>query len=178
MKDYFEDNPQSKRKVLEMFTVANEYCLFLEKAEEYPTEVLLDFLLKISPLLYLKGALLPAIITENEDKEERFVVEQQWEDLHNVLKDKFKENNVFHKLASPDTLSGDEMKGSIAENVADIYQDLKDFVMLYMKNTYTAKEAAVFQCYLLFRSHWGPLLLEIQPQLHQLLYDKELKQEE
>jgi hydroxymethylpyrimidine pyrophosphatase-like HAD family hydrolase len=173
MKDYFEDDPQAKRKVLEMLTVANEYCLFLEKAEEYSLEVLLDFLHRVLPLLYLKGSLLPVIESENEGKEERFVVEQQWEDLFNTLKNKFNEKDSFVKSLPADFIAEDITKGSCAENLADLYQDMKDFVMLFMKNTFTAKEAAAVQCHQLFRTHWGPIIAELMPQLHRLIYETE-----
>ncbi|MEI6576518.1 MAG: DUF5063 domain-containing protein [Bacteroidota bacterium] len=171
MAEYFEDDVQVKRKVLEFLTVANEYCMFLEKAEEYSLDILLDFLHRMLPFLYLKGSLLPKITTENEDKEERFVVEQQWEDFFNVMKKKFQSKDLFIKSLAADFLPEDVIKGSVSENLADIYQDMKDFVMLYTKDTYTSKEIAVLQCQLLFRTHWGPAALEILPHLHSLIYD-------
>ena len=42
------DDPVYSRKVLEMLTVANEFCLFLEKSEEYSEEELLNTLLFVA----------------------------------------------------------------------------------------------------------------------------------
>ena len=54
-------DPVYSRTVLELLTVANEYCLFLEKAEGYDRLDILLFLQKICPLIYIKASLLPDI---------------------------------------------------------------------------------------------------------------------
>ena len=127
------DDPVYSRKVLEMLTVANEYCLFLEKAEEYTFDELLNFLQKIAPLIYLKSALLPDVDVEDEDAVEHYVSEEQWETLFNILYNKFGEDDQFHFIDHHERSHNDPVKGSLAECFTDIYQDLKDFLLLYQK---------------------------------------------
>ena len=164
------NEPAYSKNVIEFLTVANEYCLFIEKSENYSKIDILQFLQKISPLLYLKGSLLPVVNVENKETNERFVTEEQWETIFNELRKKFNkdDNYWFIDFNSPD--ENDPVKASLAENFADIYQDLKDFVMLYQKNTRAAKQNAVYECKLLFKTHWGYCITNAQKAIHHLLY--------
>ena len=54
-----EKSPVYGRDVLELVTVAVEYCAFLEQTEGKTRMSFVDTLMKLLPLLYLKAALLP-----------------------------------------------------------------------------------------------------------------------
>ncbi|TSA24632.1 MAG: DUF5063 domain-containing protein, partial [Bacteroidetes bacterium] len=45
-------------QVLEMLAVANDFTLFIEKAEEYTREQILNYLHRVLPAIYLKASLL------------------------------------------------------------------------------------------------------------------------
>ncbi|MFZ4520670.1 MAG: DUF5063 domain-containing protein [Bacteroidales bacterium] len=167
------DDPVYSRKVLEMITVANEYCLFLEKAENYSAEELLNFLQKISPLIYLKSALLPDIEVEDEDAVEHYVSEEQWEFLFNVLYNKFGERDQFYFIDHHEKSHNDPVKGSLAESFTDIYQDLKDFLLLYQKPLKSFKENAVRECRRLFETRYGYKLMNAQSAIHVIQYPDE-----
>jgi len=162
--------PVFSKNVIEMLTVANEYCLFLEKAGEYPRESVLSFLQKIGPLIYLKASLLPDITDVNDDAAEHFVKEEEWEAMLNSLHAKFGEDDQFYYLDHHEKSSTDPIRSSLSETFADIYQDLKDFVLLYQKPQKAAMEYAVYDCKRLFENHFGFLLVNGQQILHYLLY--------
>lgn len=158
------------RQVIELLTVANEYCLFLEKAEMYDKETLLDFISKIAPLLYIKGALLPAVVVTDPESNERFVTQEQWEAVFLVLQEIFGEDDLFW-IAYPESDGQYTMiKVSLAEQLADIYQDMKDFIMLYQKNLRTSKENAANEIKKLFTSHWGVRIAQLQRHVHTLIH--------
>jgi hypothetical protein len=161
------------RHAIEMFTVANEYCLFIEKASEYTVDEILDFVLKISALLYLKGLVLPLTEPENTDALERYVNEEQYESVYNDLKAKFGTDDDFFFIDYAIPNEDNPVKGSLAEHYADIYQDLKDFVLLFSKGSVQAKENATAIVKQLFNNHWGPRLLSVQQALHFRLYDSD-----
>ncbi len=161
------------RKVLEMITVANEFCLFLEKAEDYSLEELLNFLQKISPLIYLKSALLPDIEVEDEDAVEHYVSEEQWEGMFNILYNKFGEKDLFFFVDHHERSHHDPVKGSLAESFTDIYQDLKDFLLLYQKPLKAFKENAVNECKRLFETRYGYRLINAQSAIHCIQYPEE-----
>lgn len=160
------DDPLYSRKVLEMLTVANEYCLFLEKAEDYTREELLSFLQKIAPLIYLKSVLLPEIEVVDETAIEHYVNEEQWENLFNLLYNKFGEKDQFYFVDLHEKSHNDPVKGSLAECFTDIYQDLKDFVLLYQNPLRSFKENAVNECKRLFETRYGYRLINAQSAIH------------
>jgi hypothetical protein len=65
------------------------------------------------------------------------------------------------------------LKASISEHLTDVYQDLKDFVLLYQKNLAYAKQNAVFECRTLFISHWGSRIASLMPALHAIAFHNE-----
>jgi len=163
-------NQAHSRQIIEMLTVANEYCLFIEKSGEHSLDQLLGFLQKVAPLLYIKGALLPEIEVTNPEADERFVTEEQWGDIFADLKTKFGDDDTFWSFDPMNFAADDARKLSLAEIFADVYQDMKDFVMLYQKNTTAAQENAASSVRSLFFIHWGPRLAFAVNQLHYLLY--------
>lgn len=168
-----KEDPIASRSVLEMLTVAHEFCLFVEKASEYKQEDILNYMQKISPLLYLKGTLLPEIIPEYPEANERYVTEEQWEGVFNPLREKFAEIDQYWYHDYNDVDVNDPIKGSLAEKFADIYQDLKDFTLLYQKNSRAAKENAVAELKKYFVTHWGFRLVTAHRYIHYQLMAKQ-----
>lgn len=170
MNDSGENLAQSK-SVLEMVTVAHEFCLFMEKVDSYPKEDVLNYFQKIIPLLYLKGSLLPDIEVSDETYLERFVTAETWEIVFNDVRNKLKPDDEYWVLEYSDDTEA--VKASISENLTDTYQDLKDFVILYSKNTQTARENAASECKLHFETHWGIRLINALKAIHLLKFKKQ-----
>lgn len=170
MADSIPSDPVYGRNVLEMLAVANEYCIFVEKTDEYTTEELYGFFQKISPLLYLKGELLPIIDPAHPEANERFVTEEKWETVFNSLWAKFQLSDEFWFADATFVANPEILKASLAEHFTDIYQDLKDFLILYQRNSIAAKENAVAECRRLFANHWGVRIANVQRALHYLIY--------
>lgn len=162
-------DPLYSPHILELITVANEFCLFTEKVEDYPREDVIEFYRKILPFLYLKGTLLPEIIPE-EEKPQRFVAQQEWETVFNDLRTVFADDDEFFFIDHADPVDSEPWKGSIADHIADIYQDLKDFIMHFQVNTYTAQQNAVNICWNLFRTHWGERATRAHYVIHMLSF--------
>jgi hypothetical protein len=154
------------RPVLEFLTVANEYCLFFEKAESYSMEDILEYFQKMAPLLYLKGCTLPVVEVADASFNERFVTEEQWEEVFKTLRKTFGTSDVFFHLDH----NADSVEASLGDKMADIYQDMKDFVLLFQKNHQYAKECAVAEIRALFPDRWGPALLQALNACHLILY--------
>jgi hypothetical protein len=154
------------KKVIEMITVAHEFCLFFEDAEKYNSQQILEYFQKIAPLCYLKGSVLPKNIEPDPDFLERFVNEEQWENLFKLLREKFEQKDVYYIHDH----NFDSTEVSLADNIADIYQDLKDFVMLYQKAPLQSKACAVAELQKLFENHWGRRIVQALPRIHDILY--------
>lgn len=170
MQDNQHEQILNSRAVLEMLTVANEYCLFFEKAEKYSRDDILNYFHKIAPLLYLKGSLLPDIEADEDTFGERYVTEEQWEEIFKTLREKFAEEDVYFVHDQ----NYDTIEVSLSDNLADIYQDMKDFVMLYQKNISFSRENALAQIRNLFYDHWGLRVLDALRAVHKLLFRHKL----
>jgi hypothetical protein len=170
-------DPVYSQSALDMFTVANEYCIFVEKAVNYPKPDVLSYFQKILPLMYLKGALVPEIEVEYPEANERYVTLEQWQNVLNDLSALFAEDDKFLHC-DPNPEDNEPLIRSFAENLADIYQDMKDFVLLYSKEIHAARENAVYEIGRLFKSHWGHRVLLCQVHLHYLLHRDEIEEEE
>lgn len=156
-----------------MLTVANEYCLFLESASKYTTDDISAFLMKITPLLYLKGTLLPVIEVKDEWANEKFVTHENYLEVYNILTEKFKDFNHYMDVDNVSLNDTEINKNDLSEKVSDVYQDLKDFVLLYQKDGIASKENAVYDCKILFESRWGHKIISIMKVLHIKAYGVE-----
>ncbi len=159
------------KNVIELITVANEFCSFLEHSEEMETSDFLGRLQKLLPLLYLKASLLPAFERVSDDDLEKFVTEldynliQQKVLLHTGAGDDYQE--VF--LAGMQ-FSESALTASIAENVADIYQDMKDLVMSFRTLDEEVMELALSESQENFAHSWGQKLVNSLRAIHNLIY--------
>ena len=168
----FPNEPVYQRTVLEMLAVAHDFCQYCQQVEEKNAQEITAYLQKILPLLYLKGELLPEVEPEYQEAAERFVTEEEWESLFNRLRAVFGEEDIFYTYDPASYGWGESLKASLSEHIADIYQDLRDFVLLYQKNSRAAKENAVAGCRELFIRRWGPRIASMIVALHTLRYGK------
>ena len=158
------DSPVYEKNVFEFLTVANDFCLAMKEVEKTARLKLIDYIRKVGPLLYLKACLLPDVEVSNPDVNERFVTEEEWEALFNLLRNKFKKDDEFWFI---DPYNPKEIvKGSLAEHMSDVYQDLQDFLLLYQKSSLAAKENAVSEISRLFKIRWGVSLINALNQFH------------
>ncbi|MDG2082055.1 MAG: DUF5063 domain-containing protein [Bacteroidales bacterium] len=164
------DDITLSKQVIEMATVANEFCYFVENIEKKEKEIVLEFMQRILPLLHLKGSLLPNIEPEHPEANERFVTEEQWERVFNELRQVLGEDDEYW-IIDPQYMNDTEpLKASLSENITDIYQDMKDFLLLLQKNTHAARENAVSECKILHANHWGYRVGNIFTRIHHLIY--------
>lgn len=164
------------RNVLEMAAVASEFCSFIENSNNASKQDFFKTLQGLIPLIYLRGTLLPKIEPEYPEANEHFVNEEQWEGIFYALREITSADDEFWYVDNSETQISETIKGSIAEHLADVYQDIKDFILLYKKPQYAARENAVASCQTNFIDNWGRKLAELLPVIHQLTeneYDDE-----
>jgi hypothetical protein len=155
------------RHVVEFVAVANEYCKYAEHAPEIKGEELLTILQRLLPLLYLKAAFLPDLTPVFDDGNEKFVAEQDWVKIHDGFKNQFGTANDYLEVFD-ERINDSEgpVVSSLAENMADIYQDLKDFLLLYQTGTHEVMNDAVWECRMNFGNYWGQKLVNALRAVH------------
>jgi hypothetical protein len=164
-------DPVYSHNVIEFVAVANEYCKYAEHAPEIKGDEMLRIMQRILPLMYLKASLLPLIEPVFEDGNEKFVTENEWQKIHDTLVLKLGAANDFRaEMGEVLDDSGIPVPVTIAENMADMYQDLKDFILLYQTGTKEVMNDAVWQCRINFETFWGPKLINTLRAVHNFIY--------
>lgn len=156
------------RNVIEMATVAEEFCAFLEKGTNHLQSDFFRTLQGLIPLLYLRGSLLPQIIPEFPEAAEYFVNEEQWECIFYALRKVTRNQDEFWHVINSTSSFSETTRGSISEHLADVYQDIKNFLLLYKRNSYAARENAIALCLENFKLHWGAKLATVLIAIHQI----------
>ncbi|MEA4918604.1 DUF5063 domain-containing protein [Proteiniphilum sp.] len=157
------------KSVIDFVTIAVEICVFLEKNEPTPREGWVDRILKMLPLLYVKALLLPETVTTEEELPATFVREEDYARVANGVSEVMGEEDVYLDVFV------EEMKYSdtpvslyISENIADIYQDIRNFVSVYQFGLIGQMNDALYQCKENFRLYWGQKLVNVLRPLHTL----------
>ena len=70
-----------QQPAIEFVTVAVQLCIYLEQIEGQDKSEFIEKMLCLLPLLYLKARLLPKATEELDGFPERFVTEQEYEDI-------------------------------------------------------------------------------------------------
>lgn len=159
------------KNVIELITVANEFCSFLERADEMESTDFMSRLQKLLPLLYLKASLLPNFEFDADDELEKYVTEVDY----NLIQQKVAEHtgagdDYQEVFVSGMQFSETALTASIAENVADIYQDMKNLVMLFGTLNDAVMEQALSECQTGFAHIWGQKLVNCLRAVHNLIY--------
>ena len=127
-----QNNPIYQRDVLEFVTVAVQYCAYLEDLEERNRTEFVDTMSKLLPLLYLKGSLLPQYETYTDDVLSDYVTEENYNIIRNNIAFIMADKDDYLDVFVADMKYSDEpILMTISENLADIYQDIKNFAYIY-----------------------------------------------
>ncbi|HUX97147.1 MAG TPA: DUF5063 domain-containing protein [Bacteroidales bacterium] len=166
--------PVYSRNVIEFVAVANEFCKYAEHARDLKGDELLKILQRILPLMYLKASLLPQLDPIFEDGNEKFVTENDWIRICDNLRKKFGTADDYMEVFDERTKETDEaIVASISENMSDIYQDIKDFLLLYQTGTNEVMNDAIWECRLNFETFWGQKLVNSMRAIHSFIYSGE-----
>ncbi len=162
------------KNIIEFVTVGAEYCAFIERSPELEKEEFLDKIIKILPLLYLKATMLSPEEPEEDAYSERFVTENMYETIRTNLENLLGEDDSYLEVFQTDMKYSEEpLAANISEGLADIYQDLKDFVSVYRLGNEPQMLEALYVCYENFVSYWGQQLVNVLRALHNVKYSSD-----
>lgn len=160
------------KNTVEFVTVAAEFCAFLERAEQTNRAAFVDTTLKILPLLYLKASMLPSVEQLNEDELEQYVTEETYEVLRINLSALLAEKDDYLDVFVPEMAYSDTpIKKNISEDLADIYQDIKDFIFVFQLGLNETMNDALYVCKENFGPLWGQKLVNTLRALHEIKYN-------
>ena len=156
---------------IEFVTVAAEYCGFIERSRKVGKQSFVDTALKILPLLYLKASLLPECELMGEDDLETFVTEDDYEYVRRSIAKVLGAQDDYLEVFHPDMAYSDTpIKKCISEDLADIYQDLKDFIGVFQSGLNVTMNDSLCVCREHFAEFWGQRLVNTMRALHDVKY--------
>jgi hypothetical protein len=165
--------------VIEFVTVCVEFCAFLEKDEIESRNEWLAKIIRILPLLYLKATLLPETVQLNDEPLETFVNEEDYARIETKVASLMGEEDVYLDVFVEDMKYSDTpVSASISEDIADIYQDIRNFVSVYQYHLTDQMIDALNRCVENFKTYWGQKLVNIMRPLHALYYGDDLFSDE
>ena len=166
------------KNVIEFVTVAAEFCAFLDRAERMNRSTFVDTTLKILPLLYLKASMLPKCETIGDEALETYVTEEIYEILRINLSGLMADKDDYLDVFVQDMVYSDQpIKKSISEDLADIYQDIKDFIFVFQLGLNETMNDSLAICQENFGTLWGQKLVNTLRALHDVKYNQEEEEE-
>ena len=164
---------------IEFVTVAAEYCGFIERSRGADRKTFVDTALKILPLLYLKASLIPECELIGEDDLEVFVTEDDYEYVRCAVAHVLGPQDDYLEVFHPDMAYSDmPIKKCISEDLADIYQDLKDFISVFQLGMNVTMNDSLCVCKEHFAEFWGQRLVNTMRALHDVKYNTSADDEE
>jgi len=167
------DNPVYSKNTIEFVTVAKSFCDFLENIDQIDKKKFLDTMVRLLPLLYLKATLLPKNELIGEGEPEVFATETQYALLVNNIASMLGSDDNYLEVFHPDiALSDDSVAASISENIADIWQDIYNFIEVYRLGFDEAMNDALYYCRSNFETFWGQSLVNVMRALHSISHSE------
>ena len=167
------------KNTVEFVTVAAEFCGFLERARDMKRYDFVDTALKILPLLYLKATLLPPCEPIGEDEPETFVTEEDYELIRRAIAGVLGAKDDYLEVFLPDMVYSDTpIKKCISEDLADIYQDIKDFIFVFQLGLNETMNDSLAICQENFGLLWGQKLVNTLRALHDVKYNQQNENDE
>lgn len=171
LQDKLPDHYVYSHPVIEFMTVVAQTCKLLEHTDEYDQEEFIETLLKMLPLLYQKTIMLKQPEEEIDGFLEQFVTEDDYNEIAGMIKDMLGENDAYLEVFHADMqLSDTPVLAFISENLADIYQELKNLAGNYQTVDIEVMTAAIAATLNAFSEHWGEKLLNALRALHHLYF--------
>ncbi len=158
------------KNVVEFVTVAAEYCSFMEQAEQKDRREIVSVLPKLLSLLYLKALMLPETETDYSMNLEEWVTEQDYDTLRAMLSAKLGSTDDYLEVFVEDMKYSDTpVLKTISEDLADIYQALKNFVHQFQSGLNDVMAESVAICADGFKTYWGQTLVNTMRAVHSIV---------
>lgn len=157
--------------IIDFLTVAAQYCALVESLKGVSRKDLLDKLCKMLPLIYVKATLLPDFESEEDLALPDAVGEEDYDFVRNGIWNILREQDDYLDVFTPDMqFSEAPITCSISEDLADIYQDLRNFAVVYAERNELLMGDAVAKVKENFRSYWGQKLVNAMRPLHEITF--------
>ena len=162
MKNFIYEEP-----TIAFVTAAAQACLLIEKSNEHERGEWREQMLRLLPVLYLRARLLNQEEEMEDEEPQRFVTEEDYNFALVGIRELMGSDDAYLDVFIDQGVYTDEVQTAyISEQLADIYQELKDLAAGFQTGNETVMHDAVVVCREAFKEHWGQKVLAVMRALH------------
>ncbi|MBR3633385.1 MAG: DUF5063 domain-containing protein [Bacteroidaceae bacterium] len=167
------------KDVIDFVKLAADYCLKLEHSREATPRELVKAMLNSLPYLYIKGTALLETTGENDLMSiDPQVTEEDYNFVRNGVYDVLGRYDEYLDVFVEDMKYSDKpILRSVSEDLADIYQDLRNFLAVYRDGIEEMMTAALYEVLDNFKEYWGQKCVNVMRALHDILYQQMTEEE-
>ena len=168
------ENSKLAPNSLAFIALSNEFCSAIENAMEFEKEDFVAKMLKMLPRIYMTVTDID-IEESNEDYYALpYLDESVYDNLRSQLAALMGEDDVFLETFEEDMKYSDApVSATISEDLADIYQQLYNFMASVRDVDTEAINSIIITCKEDFASYWGQTLCNVLRALHSVFYNKQ-----
>lgn len=160
-------------EVLDFVRAANEYCIWMENEESENGMQFIKSSVKILSKVYYCAVCLPDFEPMLDGGNEKYVTEQDWSSVYQKILHLLGRYNSYLRIAESDEFDrSDLVTHKISEDLADVFQDLKDFIMQYRQGIEEIMNDSIWEVMDNFEQFWGEKLLNSLGALNKLYASK------
>ena len=169
---YMEESQIYSQKTLEFITIASEFCKALEHCREFEQHEFIDVMRNLLPMVYLKVSLI-GTIEETDGYNEPKVTEDDYNYVRsNVAAILAEKDDYLDVFVEDFKYSEQPILCTISENLADIYQALRNLLEVFRSNYEDAMQVALYDTVEDFKLYWGQTLLNALKALHDVRFSE------
>ena len=158
---------------IDFVKVALEYCAWVESVRGNTKEDFVDQGCKILPMLYLKASFIPPVEENYDSYLEYGVLEEMYANVQDGIAALLGEDDLYLETFHPDMQYSDTpIAVTISENLADIYQDVGNFISVFKNAQHDTMNDSLAACMDDFKEYWGQKLVNVLRALHHLRYNR------
>ncbi|MBQ9466082.1 MAG: DUF5063 domain-containing protein [Muribaculaceae bacterium] len=155
---------------LALIALSVEYCRLMEAAPDSDRDEFVTAMLKLLPRLYISATDIDEPTGFSEYYIDDALDEATYDAVRAGVAALIAEDDVYLEVFLSDMKYSDTpIATSISENLADIYQELYNFVVSVRDATTDVQQELLAQCRDNFVNYWGSTLVNVLRALHQLM---------
>ncbi len=154
-------------EVLEFVKISKDFIDMLQDEQPEDRKDFIEKSLQILPMMYAKLLVVPSNEPEFDSGNEKHVTEEEWSGIYQKIYGILASQNEY--LDIPEEEEYDRMEiisRELSDDLADIYQDVKDFLENFRMGVEEVMNDAIWECRVNFENYWGKKLLRASLNLH------------
>jgi Domain of unknown function (DUF5063) len=153
--------PKNNLQVADRFgIVAKRFCSIVDSAPSIDRTELVERIYRVLPKLIDQAIAMPDVelSKRRRRKPPRGVGQHEWQLLYQSLQEKLGDWNLYRQVFNP-TQDTEAIFGSLADDISDIYDELKKGLELN-ETSQSQPEDAIWEWKFSFQIHWGKHVID------------------